>query len=512
MNVFKHFSIFVLLMGMLTYLLFMNAFSNLQANSTLNISVEENTATKSSNTYIFQPTETPHVLYKTEPMPDNYMGVSVEIKVKSTQNTNDKTEYVFRTQIFQQDAKSGKAINKLKANPIRTFSESKANQTRTIELESCYQAKKGLPIYVKIERINSDVSSTDKSPLELEGTIIALVKKLPDPIVVENKKGYNSWPMIQAWKGKLYYLYTRGAKHTISEGARDTFLKISSDNGKTWSDEIPFATDQSCGEVPIGKGLDENGNILFWVRSMSRTKPSSHKLYMSSDGVNFKVISTPKLSPFPMQIMDVFKVPNVGLMALWFATDYKTDKNSWGTLVSKDNGKTWKQTIIESNLNKKNHHTEPSAVYLGNGKILAISRVQNNLDSTEKAQFQLESRDYGKTWTRSITNISDVLISTPSLIYDEKTGLISNYYYQRDRGMLKRRVAKADEIFGNPLAWDKPEIIAFASAIGYDAGNVNATKIGDTHYMAYYSGNSKQAEVVISSAPAPKEKDSIHQR
>ena len=109
----------------------------------------------------------------------------------------------------------------------------------------------------------------------------------------------------------------------------------------------------------------------------------------------------------------------------------------------------------------------------------------------------------GKTWTTSITNIGDVQISTPSLIYDQKTGLVSNYYYQRGRGMLKRRVAKVDEILGNPLVWRKPEIIAFASAVGYDAGNVNATFIGDTHYLAYYSGDRKKASVVISSTPAP---------
>ena len=72
--------------------------------------------------------------------------------------------------------------------------------------------------------------------------------------------------------------------------------------------------------------------------------------------------------------------------------------------------------------------------------------------------------------------------------------------------MLKRRVANAQEIFDNPLNWGTPEIVAFASAVGFDAGNVNATKIGNTHYLAYYSGDRKQAEVVLSTAPAPTEK------
>lgn len=448
---------------------------------------------------VFKADRTSSAEYKTSAMPAGYQGVNIEIKTESLQHSDAKKEDVFRVQFYQIDPTSNKKINKLKSTPIRTF----ANAERVIELESCYFAKENLPIYLKIERLCDDPADTSEAPVLLAGIKVSTVKKLPEPIVVENKKGYNSWPMIQAWKGKLFYLYTRGSGHTIGEGSRDTFLKISSDNGKTWSKEIPFATDQLYGEVPIGKGLDENGNILFWVRFIGRKNPSSHKLYMSEDGVNFKVISTPKLSPFPMQITDVFKVEKVGLMALWFATDYKTDKNSWGTLVSKDNGKTWTQTIVASKLDKKHHHTEPSAVYLGNGKILGISRVQNGLDSTDRAQFQIESHDYGKTWTTSITNIGDVQISTPSLIYDQKTGLVSNYYYQRGRGMLKRRVAKVDEILGNPLAWRKPEIIAFASAVGYDAGNVNATFIGDTHYLAYYSGDRKKASVVISSTLAP---------
>ena len=69
--------------------------------------------------------------------------------------------------------------------------------------------------------------------------------------------------------------------------------------------------------------------------------------------------------------------------------------------------------------------------------------------------------------------------------------------------MLKRRVVEADKIFGNPLDWPNPEIIAFASAIGYDAGNVNATKIGNVHYLAYYSGDSKNTSVIVSTTKAP---------
>ena len=245
--------------------------------------------------------------------------------------------------------------------------------------------------------------------------------------------------------------------------------------------------------------------MLLWIRFQGKNR--IHKLYRTSDGVNFTHISTPKLDPMPMQITDVFHVPNVGLMALWFTGNYgKNARNAWGTLTSSDNGKTWVQKTVESGLDNIGWTTEPSAAYIGDGRIIVIARIEHANESTQRAQFQIESRDYGKTWTKKRTNITDVFISTPSLIYDKDTGLISNYYYQRGRGLLKRRVAEADKIFGNPLAWPDPEIIAFASAIGYDAGNVNATEIGDVHYLAYYSGDSKNTSVVVSAAKAPVKK------
>ena len=213
---------------------------------------------------VFKADRTSSAEYKTSAMPAGYKGVNIEIKTESLQHSDAKKEDVFRVQFYQIDPTSNKKINKLKSTPIRTF----ANAERVIELESCYFAKENLPIYLKIERLCDDPADTSEAPVLLAGIKVSTVKKLPEPIVVENKKGYNSWPMIQAWKGKLFYLYTRGSGHTIGEGSRDTFLKISSDNGKTWSKEIPFATDQLYGEVPIGKGLDENGNITKKIKEL----------------------------------------------------------------------------------------------------------------------------------------------------------------------------------------------------------------------------------------------------
>jgi hypothetical protein len=207
-----------------------------------------------------------------------------------------------------------------------------------------------------------------------------------------------------------------------------------------------------------------------------------------------------------VQITDVFTVPKVGLMALWFAGNYGDEgpTHSWGTLTSSDNGATWVQTAVESGLTKAQWPTEPAAVYLGDGKILAVARTEQGGPSTTRSQFQMVSSDYGATWTRAQTNIGDVLISTPSLILDAETGLLSNYYYQRGRGgILRRRVVDPGSVFGNPLHWPASEAVATGSESTIDAGNANATSIGGTHYVAFYSGKSPDTAIVVSVHPAP---------
>jgi hypothetical protein len=136
--------------------------------------------------------------------------------------------------------------------------------------------------------------------------------------------------------------------------------------------------------------------------------------------------------------------------------------------------------------------TEQSAAYIGDGRILAIARTERG----GRCQFQLTSTDYGKTWTRRKTNITDVLESTPSLVFSPETGLVANYYYQRGARKLKRRVANANDVFLNPESWPPPETFAEGEEErDYDAGNVNATFADSVHHLAFYTGSTSNTEV-----------------
>ena len=146
-----------------------------------------------------------------------------------------------------------------------------------------------------------------------------------------------------------------------------------------------------------------------------------------------------------------------------------------------------------------NGPTEISAVSLGDGRVLAIGRSERG----SQRQFQLTSCDSGVTWKKCRTNIDDVKESTPSLIYDKATGLVSNYYFQRGHGILWRRTAHVDEIFDNPKAWPKPEEVARGGRKRpYDSGNAKAVADGDLHHVAYYSGNSTNTAIVVVSVRA----------
>ena len=341
------------------------------------------------------------------------------------------------------------------------------------------------------------IHAGDKSQSVQDG---ASLNVLAEPHVVQEAKGYNSWPMIQAIGEKLVCVYSRGSGHTIGEDARAVYARTSTDGGKTWTPETVVANTPGYGEVEVGKGLDSTGAMLLWVRRVGLAW--HHVLYRTTDGETFALVATPKLAVSPVQITDVFAVPTVGLMALWFAGNYGDNgpSHSWGTLTSSDNGVTWKQITIESGLNKAQWPTEPSAVYLGDGKLLAIGRTE-----TGGSQFQMVSSDYGKTWTRTQTNIGDIQASTPSLILDVETGLLSNYYYQRGKaGLLRRRVVAPDRVFSRPLNWPVSEPVAAGSQITFDAGNANATAMKGAHYVAFYSGKAPDTAILVSVLPAPK--------
>ncbi len=438
-------------------------------------------------------------------LPGGCAAVQVEIVVTTSEApTNPGSEDVYRVHLSQLAENAPFTQRYYLGTPVRTGLPAEPFHSRTIVLESYYAVVPDAPLCVRIQREPTDPADTFTRPTGLAMVKVTPVKPPAKSYVVQEANRYNSWPMIQALGDKLVCVYSRGSAHSIGEDERAVYARLSADRGQTWSDETLVANTPGFGEVAVGKGLDSTGAMLLWVRRVGGERLQD--LYRTTDGVTFQLLATPKLAVMPMQITDVFTVPKVGLMALWFAGNYADDTDhSWGTLTSADDGASWKQTVVESGLSRSQWPTEPSAVYLGAGRILAIGRSETwGGSSTERSQFQLTSTDDGATWNRAQTNIGEVVGSTPSLILDPKTGLVSNYYYQRGRGgVLRRRVADPALVFDHPLQWPTSEAVATGSELPLDAGNVNATAIGDAHFLAFYSGKAPDTAVLVSAVPAP---------
>ena len=85
------------------------------------------------------------------------------------------------------------------------------------------------------------------------------------PYTVQDCKGYNSWPMMQAIGQRLVCTYSRGTSHNIVEGVRGVFARASDDGGKTWSNEVCVANEPNYGEVTIGKGFGNGFPVTAMV-------------------------------------------------------------------------------------------------------------------------------------------------------------------------------------------------------------------------------------------------------
>ena len=438
-------------------------------------------------------------------LPGGCAAVKVEIVVTATDAAiGPGCADVYRCHLSQMVEAAAFTSGYVLGTPVRTAVPAAPFLTRTIVLESCYPVVPDAPLWLRVQREPADPADTFTRPAGLAMVKVTPLDAPAEPHVVQDVRGYNSWPMIQALDGKLVCVYSRGSGHSIGEDVRAVYARTSADSGKTWTPETVVADTPRYGEVAIGKGLDATGAMLLWVRRVGPDR--KHDLYRTTDGVTFARVTTPELAVNPVQITDVFAVSKAGLMALWFAGDYSDDgpSHAWGTLTSSDNGATWTQIPVESGLPKAQWPTEPAAVYLGGGRILAVARTETGGTDSTRAQFQMVSTDSGATWTRKQTNIGDVLASTPSLILDADTGLLCNYYYHRGRGILRRRVVDPDSVFGNPLAWPASEAVAVGSPVTFDAGNVNATAVRGAHCLAFYSGKAADTAVLVSVIPGPR--------
>lgn len=255
---------------------------------------------------------------------------------------------------------------------------------------------------------------------------------------VTTDDGYNAFPFIGTVNNKLVCVYSIGKNHTDNTNV-DIFVKTSP-NGVIWSKAKKIISTENVRDTITGLGHDSLGIIYFWNRKGTPVNADcSFDLYKTSDGIKFTKKSSPAFDIKPSHIGDALHIPTVGVIS--FYNTYRANRNSYGYVLTKDGGETWSQVEIANPSTQSDTPTEISGTYIGDGKILALGRSEDSA-----AMFQIQSSDFGKTWETKITNITDVYLSTPTLIYDDD-GYITVYYYNRADGKLKKRKAIASTVF-----------------------------------------------------------------
>lgn len=303
---------------------------------------------------------------------------------------------------------------------------------------------------------------------------------------VSTDDGYNAFPFIGVVKDKLVCVYSVGKNHTDNTSV-DIFAKTSP-NGVIWSKAKKIISTENVRDTITGLGHDSLGIICFWNRKGTPVNADcSFDLYKTSDGIVFTKKSSPVFDIKPSHIGDALHIPTLGVIS--FYNTYRATRNSYGYVLTKDGGETWSQIEIASPTTQSDTPTEIYGVYIGDGKIIALGRSEDSA-----AMFQIQSNDYGKTWETKKTNITDVYLSTPTLIYGDD-GYITVYYYNRADGKLKKRRAIASTVFENPSSWGEPSNIA-SGAVGQDAGNANSVKFNGNNIIAYYSGTDTETSVI----------------
>ena len=303
---------------------------------------------------------------------------------------------------------------------------------------------------------------------------------------VTTDDGYNAFPFIGTVNNKLVCVYSIGKSHTDNTNV-DIFVKTSP-NGVIWSKAKKIISTENVRDTITGLGHDSFGVIYFWNRKGTPVNADcSFDLYKTSDGINFTKKSSPVFDIKPSHIGDALHIPTVGVIS--FYNTYRANRNSYGYVLTKDGGETWSQIEIASPTTQSDTPTEISGTYIGDGKILALGRSEDSA-----AMFQIQSSDFGKTWETKITNITDVYLSTPTLIYNDD-GYITVYYYNRADGKLKKRKAIASTVFESATSWGEPSNIASGS-VGQDAGNANSVKFNNNIIVVYYSGTDTETSVI----------------
>ena len=208
-----------------------------------------------------------------------------------------------------------------------------------------------------------------------------------------------------------------------------SYIKITKDAGKTWSDPINIPITSPHGPIKL-----KNGKLIYF-------------------GTLF------------FNDQDKIKDSNV---------------SNIGAFESDDDGFTWKELgrVAQIKNNPGITMCEPYQIELKDGSILGVIRVHEDPDSHKFCMYKTFSSDCGKTWS----DPEFLCAGSPPHLLRHSSGAIILTYTIRDRDFGQRARISYDE----GKSWSD-EIILCTNAMNWDSGYCSSVELDDgSIYTVYY--------------------------
>jgi hypothetical protein len=226
-----------------------------------------------------------------------------------------------------------------------------------------------------------------------------------EPIISYKTIDHNSESFLVTLDSTVYHFFRQDPGQTgnhTGNGGR-IMMRTSNDNGDTWTNPVVIY-DSQYDDRNVHGGITEDGRIIVTFRkydAFAATHIEYCFMYSDNKGQTWEGPFTLITDGAASGTNQIFGNNIIGYYNSIYSSKYCELRHSW-------DGSNWDSIVYVWDYRLSNQYkiSEASFVYLGNGVIIGLFR--NDSGVFGENYFQVESYDYGKTWTEpALTNIAE---------------------------------------------------------------------------------------------------------
>ena len=314
-----------------------------------------------------------------------------------------------------------------------------------------------------------------------------------EPVLSYKTIDHNSEGFLVTLDSTIYHFFRQDPGQSgnhVGNGGR-IMMRTSTDNGDTWTNPVVIY-DSPYDDRNVHGGVTENGRIIVTFRkydAFNLTHIEYCFMYSDDKAHTWQGPFTINTEGVSSSTNQIFGNNNIGYYNTISSSKYCELRHSW-------DGSNWDSIVYVWDFRLSNQYkiSEASFTYLGNGVIIGLFR--NDSIAFGQTYLQVESYDYGKSWTElQLTNIADGFYCvSPFIFYDPDYNHVwviasdRRGYYSHDQESIWLYKMYPDEIVGSPQSYipflviqrPKPSFYRF---YGYPS----STKTPDGNYLVIFS-------------------------